>query len=69
MLEFHDDPNYEDVKTSHVLTALEAAMQISKKKVLVGPNDAVGIMMFNTVRHLPVLLRIRAVDFAADQNE
>ncbi|CAL1715872.1 unnamed protein product [Somion occarium] len=50
MFEMHDDPNYEDTKTCHVLTALEAAMQIQKKKVIVGPNDAVGIMMFNTTR-------------------
>ena len=58
MLELHDDPNYEDVKTSHVLTALEAAMQISKKKVLIGPNDAVGIMLFNTVGNLLCALHI-----------
>ena len=50
MLELRDDPNYEDTKTCHVLTALEAAMQIQKKKVIVGPNDSVGIMMFNSVR-------------------
>lgn len=50
MLELREDPNYEDVKTCHLFTALEAAMQIQKKKVLVGPNDAVGIMLFNTVR-------------------
>jgi hypothetical protein len=31
---------------------LEAAMQIQKKKVIVGPQDAVGIMLFNTVRVL-----------------
>ena len=49
MLELRDDPNYEDVKTCHLFTALEAAMQISKRKVVVGPNDAVGIMLFNTV--------------------
>lgn len=50
MLELRDDPVYEDVKTCHLLTALDAAMQIQKKKVVVGPNDAVGIMLFNTVR-------------------
>ena len=50
MLEMQDDPNYEGVKTCHVLTALEAAMQIAKRKVVVGPNDAVGVMFFNTVR-------------------
>ncbi|KAJ3554418.1 hypothetical protein NM688_g3122 [Phlebia brevispora] len=50
MLELRDDPEYEDVKTCHLLTALESAMQVQKKKVLVGPNDAVGIMLFNTTR-------------------
>ena len=51
MLAQRDDPNYEDssVKTCHIMTALEAAMQIQKKKVTVGPNDSVGIMFFNTV--------------------
>ena len=50
MLELRDDPIYEDVKTCHLYTALEAAMQIQKKKIIVGPNDAVGILLFNTVR-------------------
>lgn len=50
MHELRDDPNYEDVKTSHLFTALEAAMQIQKKKVIVGPNDSVGIVLFNTTR-------------------
>lgn len=56
MLELRDDPNYEEgeVKTCHLYTALEAAMQIQKKKVIVGPNDSVGILLFNTVR-LPTL--------------
>ena len=49
MLELYEDPRYEDVQTCKLLTALEAAMQIQKRKVLVGPNDAVGIMLFNTV--------------------
>ncbi len=49
MLELREDPDYEDVKTCHLLIALEAAMQVQKRKVLVGPNDAVGIMLFNTV--------------------
>ncbi len=55
MLEIRDDPNYEDVKTCHLFTALDAAVQIQKKKVIVGPNDGVGIMLFNTVndRSLP----------------
>ncbi|PCH42686.1 ku70-like protein [Wolfiporia cocos MD-104 SS10] len=48
MLELYEDPIYEDVQTCHLLTALEAAMQVQKKKVIVGPNDAVGILLFNT---------------------
>ena len=57
MLELRNDPAYEeqDVKTCHLFTALEAAMQIQKKKVIVGPNDAVGILLFNTVRSFRVL--------------
>ena len=51
MLEMREDERYEDgVQTCNLMIALEAAMQIMKKKVLVGPNDAVGIMLFNTVR-------------------
>ncbi|KAH7910526.1 SPOC like C-terminal domain-containing protein [Hygrophoropsis aurantiaca] len=50
MHELRDDPTYEDVKTSHLFTALESAMQIQKKKVIVGPNDSVGILLFNTTR-------------------
>lgn len=49
MLALYDDPNYENMKTCKLLTALEAAMQIQKKKVVIGPNDAVGIVLFNTV--------------------
>ncbi|KAL0945327.1 hypothetical protein HGRIS_000828 [Hohenbuehelia grisea] len=57
MLELRDDPNYEEgeVKTCHVLSALEAAMQIQKKKVIVGPNDSVGILLFNTTKKADVL--------------
>ncbi|TFK63151.1 Ku DNA-binding complex, Ku70 subunit [Pluteus cervinus] len=50
MLELYDDPVYEDAKTCHLFTALDAAMQIEKKKVIVGPNDSVGILLFNTSR-------------------
>ncbi|KAF5379661.1 hypothetical protein D9615_005809 [Tricholomella constricta] len=50
MLELRDDPDYEDTQTCHLFTVLEAAVQIQKKKVIVGPNDAVGIMLFNTTR-------------------
>ena len=57
MLELREDPDYEDVKTCHLLTALEAAMQVQKRKVLVGPKDAVGIMLFNTVSAVPPVRR------------
>lgn len=49
MQELYDDPLYEDTKTCHLFTALDAAMQISKRKVVTGPNDSVGILLFNTV--------------------
>ncbi|KAF8963093.1 SPOC like C-terminal domain-containing protein [Flammula alnicola] len=50
MMKLYDDPRYEDVQTCHLYTALEAAMQIQKKKIIVGPNDLVGILLFNTTR-------------------
>ncbi|KAI0353683.1 ku70-like protein [Trametes cingulata] len=50
MLEMREDERYEDVQTCNLMIALEAAMQIQKRKVLVGPNDAVGIMLFNTTK-------------------
>ncbi|TBU27758.1 ku70-like protein [Dichomitus squalens] len=50
MLELREDPRYEDVQTCNLMIALEAAMQIQKRKVLVGPNDSVGIMLFNTTK-------------------
>ena len=53
MLAPHDDPTYEDLQSCHLYTALDGAMQIQKKKVLVGPGDCVGILLFNTVRCLP----------------
>jgi ATP-dependent DNA helicase 2 subunit 1 len=52
MLKLRDDPNYQDTKTCHLYTALEAAMQIQIQKVIVGPNDSVGILLFNTVRYI-----------------
>ncbi|ETW82733.1 hypothetical protein HETIRDRAFT_157084 [Heterobasidion irregulare TC 32-1] len=45
-----EHPKYEDAQTSHLLTALDAAVQIMKKKVTVGPNDSVGIMLYNTAK-------------------
>jgi hypothetical protein len=56
MLALHDDPNSENSKTSHLLTALYAAVQIQKRKVVVGPYDSVGIMFYNTVRLLSSIL-------------
>lgn len=50
MLELRDDSNREGVKTCHLFTALEAAMQVQKRKIIVGPNDSVGILVYNTVR-------------------
>ncbi|KAG6820162.1 hypothetical protein H0H93_004599 [Arthromyces matolae] len=50
MQELHEDPTYEDAQTCHLFTALEAAVQIQKKKIIVGPNDSVGILLFNTTR-------------------
>ena len=64
MLSLYDNPSYEDVKTCHLMTALQAAMQIQKKKVVVGPNDAVGIMLFNTVRSF-VFLSVRLTNHNA----
>jgi ATP-dependent DNA helicase 2 subunit 1 len=50
MQESRDDPVYEGVQTSHLLEALDAAMKIQKRKVIVGPTDFVGVLLFNTVR-------------------
>lgn len=50
MQELRDDPVYEGVQTSHLLEALDAAMKIQKRKVVVGPMDSVGILLFNVVR-------------------
>jgi ATP-dependent DNA helicase 2 subunit 1 len=52
MLEPYDDTEREGLQTCHLLAALDAAVQIMKKKAIAGPNDSVGIMMFNTVRDL-----------------
>ncbi|KAF7294246.1 SAP domain-containing protein [Mycena chlorophos] len=50
MLELREDPVYENAKTCHAYAALEAAMQIEKRKVIVGPSDSIGILLFNTTR-------------------
>lgn len=56
MLALRDDLNYEDssVKTCNIMVALDAVMQIQKKKVIVGPNDSVGVMFFNIVMSIPL---------------
>ena len=60
MQELRNDSVYEGVQTSHLLEALDAAMKIQKRKVIVGPADSVGILLFNTVREgtfvKPILL-------------
>ncbi|KAJ7462125.1 SPOC like C-terminal domain-containing protein [Mycena latifolia] len=50
MLALRPDPVNENTQTCHAYVALDAAMQIQKKKVIVGPSDAVGILLFNTTR-------------------
>ena len=49
MLQQYEHPEYEDLQTCHLYMALEAAMQIEKRKIIAGPRDSVGIMLFNTV--------------------
>jgi len=50
MLALYEDPKYENSQTCHLLTALEVAVEIEKRKITVGPNDSVGIILFNAVR-------------------
>lgn len=52
MQELRGDPLDEGVQTSHLLEALDAAVQIQKRKAIVGPTDSVGILLFNTVRSM-----------------
>jgi hypothetical protein len=56
MHELRDDPKAQGQQTSNLLFALDAVMLVQKRKVIVGPNDAVGILLINTVRHKHVLL-------------
>jgi len=50
MLEPWDDPKDEDMPVKcHLFVALDATMQIQKKKMVSGPNDSTGILFFNTV--------------------
>ncbi|PFH46457.1 hypothetical protein AMATHDRAFT_77665 [Amanita thiersii Skay4041] len=50
MQQLEEDPEYE-TQTCHLFTALQAAMEIQKRKILVGPSDSVGILLFNTSRN------------------
>ncbi|KAL0576791.1 ATP-dependent DNA helicase II subunit 1 [Marasmius crinis-equi] len=50
MQELYEDPVYEGVQTCHLFAALDAAVQIQKKKIITGPSDSVGILLFNTTR-------------------
>ncbi|KAJ8077604.1 ATP-dependent DNA helicase II subunit 1 [Marasmius tenuissimus] len=50
MQELYEDPVYEGIQTCHLFAALDAAVQIQKKKIITGPNDSVGILLFNTTR-------------------
>ena len=52
MQELYESPLYEDTQTCNLASALNAAMEIEKRKIIVGPNDSVGIMLFNTVRDI-----------------
>jgi ATP-dependent DNA helicase 2 subunit 1 len=61
MQELRDDPVYERAQISNLLGALDATLRIYKRKVIVGPKDSLGILLFNTVRKIiiepPTLLQ------------
>ncbi|KAJ4466240.1 SPOC like C-terminal domain-containing protein [Lentinula aciculospora] len=50
MLQLRPDPEDETKTTSHVYAALNSAMNLQKRKVITGPNDSFGILLFNTSR-------------------
>ncbi|KAJ3759185.1 SPOC like C-terminal domain-containing protein [Lentinula raphanica] len=50
MLELRPDPEDESKMTSHLYAALDSAMNLQKRKVITGPNDSFGILLFNTTR-------------------
>jgi hypothetical protein len=54
MLKLRDDGRGN--QKSHLQVALEGCRDLQKRKAHVGPNDSVGILVFNTARHY--LLRI-----------
>jgi len=67
MQESREDPVYEGVQTSHLLVALDGAMQIQKRKAIVGPADSVGILLFNTVRGR-TLMKLNLIILETDQS-
>ncbi|KAJ3935286.1 MAG: SPOC like C-terminal domain-containing protein [Lentinula lateritia] len=50
MLALRPDPENETKNTSHLYAALNSAMNLQKRKVVTGPNDSFGILLFNTTR-------------------
>ncbi|KAJ3811893.1 SPOC like C-terminal domain-containing protein [Lentinula aff. lateritia] len=52
MLVLRPDPEDETKTTSHLYAALNSAMNLQKRKVVTGPNDSFGILLFNTTRKL-----------------
>ncbi|KAE9390609.1 Ku DNA-binding complex, Ku70 subunit [Gymnopus androsaceus JB14] len=44
------EENEQMVKTCHLYAALNNAMQLQKRKVISGPNDYFGILLFNTTK-------------------
>ncbi|KAJ3886512.1 SPOC like C-terminal domain-containing protein [Lentinula edodes] len=50
MLALRPDPEDETKMTSHLYAALNSAMNLQKRKVVTGPNDSFGILLFNTTR-------------------
>lgn len=55
MQDTRPDTSYDEssgAMESNLLKCLESAILIMKKKVIVGPSDQVGVMLFNTVRSL-----------------
>ncbi|KAJ3862177.1 SPOC like C-terminal domain-containing protein [Lentinula novae-zelandiae] len=50
MLALRPDPEDETKNTRHLYAALNSAMNLQKRKVVTGPNDSFGILLFNTTR-------------------
>ncbi|KAJ3916879.1 SPOC like C-terminal domain-containing protein [Lentinula edodes] len=50
MLALRPDHEDETKMTSHLYAALNSAMNLQKRKVVTGPNDSFGILLFNTTR-------------------